>query len=277
MREISDKTRMAAKKYITQNWRQKYGFLEPFDIDEDKMQETASGIYMKCICHFPNCPTMKNENHPWVSVRGSKLNGRTQISCAACAKKARQLSEYKFEEMQVGDTIGCWHLDEEVNNKEFKRRMGWTGNSKYYKAHCIFCGIEDYKNSDHLKVGDSSCVCRSGSFNEKRINKLLSIILKDNPNYSYMSEYGLNNQRVDFAILDKQNKPVFFIEYDGEFHDNAEMYKGELQDTHKRDEKKNKLAEELNIPILRISYKQQNIISEDWLKKQIEENIGKLV
>ena len=177
MREISDKTRMAAKKYITKNWQQKYGFLEPFDIDEDKMQETVSGIYMKCICHFPNCPTMKNENHPWVSVRGSKLNGRTQISCAACAKKARQLPEYKFEEMQVGDTIGCWYLDEEVNNKEFKRKMGWTGNSKYYKAHCIFCGIEDYKNSDHLKVGDSSCVCRSGSFNEKRIDNLIAPML----------------------------------------------------------------------------------------------------
>ena len=50
-------------------------------------------------CHFPDCPTMKDPIHPWASVRGSKLNGRTQISCGACSKKARQLEEFKFKEI----------------------------------------------------------------------------------------------------------------------------------------------------------------------------------
>ncbi len=276
MREITERARQTARSYITPRWREKYGFLEPFDIDEEKMQETASGTYLKCICHFPDCPTMKDPLHPYASVRASKLNGRTQISCGACAKKARQLEEFKFKEMKVGDTIGCWHLDEEFKNKELKNKMGWTNHSKYYKAHCIYCGITDYKNADHLKVGDDSCVCRSGSANEKRLNKLLKRLLENNENYFYMSEYGLDNQRVDFTILIKNEEPVLFIEYDGEFHDKAERNKGELEVNKERDKRKDSRAEELNIPIIRITYKEQNHITEPWLKEHIEELLGNI-
>ena len=275
MREVTDKMRLAAKKYITNQWRIKYGFLEPFDIDEEKIQETSGGIYLKCICHFPDCPTMKDPNHPYASVRGSKLNGRTQISCGACAKKARQLSEYKFEEMKVGDTIGCWHLDEELKNKELKQKMGWSGHSKYYKAHCIYCGIADYKSSDHLKVGDSSCVCRSGSANEKRLNSLLKRIF-NNTDFFYTSEYAFDKQRIDFAIFNKNEEPLLFIEYDGEFHDKAEMHEGELELNKQRDETKNLRVEQLNIPLIRINYKEQNHITEPWLRHHIEEIIGQI-
>lgn len=276
MREVTDKMRLAAKKYITDKWHEKYGFLEPFDIDEEKIAETTGGIYLKCKCHFPDCPTMKNPSHPWASVRASKLNGRTQISCGACAKKARQLDEYKFDSMKVGDTIGCWHLDEELQNKALKIKMGWSGHSKYYKAHCIYCGIADYKNSDHLKVGDNSCVCRSGSLNEKRLNNLLKRLLANSSNYFYTSEYGFNNQRIDFAIFNKDEEPLLFIEYDGEFHEIAEMEKGELQLTQERDQRKDDRAQKLGIPMIRINYKEQNHITEPWLRHHIEEIIGPL-
>lgn len=274
MREITEKARRIARSYITPRWREKYGFLEPFDIDEEKMQETVSGTYLKCICHFPDCPTMQDPVHPYASIRASKLNGRTQISCGACAKKARQLEEFKFKEMNVGDTIGCWHLDEEFKNKDLKQKMGWTNHSKYYKAHCIYCGITDYKSVDHLKVGDDSCVCRTGSVNEKRLNRLLKKLLENNKNYFYMSEYGLNNQRVDFTILNKDEEPVLFIEYDGEFHNEAEMYKGELAINKDRDQRKDQQAKELNIPVIRINYKEQNHITEPWLKEHITKYLG---
>lgn len=274
MREVTDRMRMTARKYITPRWREKYGFLEPFDIDEEKIEETASGIYLKCICHFPNCPTMKDPIHPYASIRTGKLNGRIQVSCGACAKKVRQLDEFKFPEIKVGDTIGCWYLEEECKNKELKNKMGWTSHSKYYKAHCIYCGITDYKCSDHLKVGHDSCVCRSGSANEKRLNKLLKKLLENNENYFYMSEYGLNNQRVDFTILNKKEEPVLFIEYDGEFHDTSEMDKGELVLIKERDKRKDQQAEELNIPIIRINYKEQNHITEPWLKEHIQNFLG---
>jgi len=273
MREITQRMILSSKRYIGK----RFGFLEPFELDEEKIAETVSGVYLKCICHFPNCPTMKGEidpQHPYARVRTSKLNGRTQISCGACAKKARQLDEYKFKKMEVGDIVGCWQLDEALTDKKFKEMMGWTGHGKYYKAHCIYCGLTDYKNSDHLKVGDDSCVCRSGSANEKRINKLLKRILA-NSHYSHMAEYGLDKQRVDFAILDGDT-PVLFIEYDGEFHDKAERNKGELAVNKERDERKDSRAEQLNIPIIRISYKEQNKITEPWLRKEIESRIGVL-
>lgn len=276
MREITERARQIARSYITTRWREKYGFLEPFDIDEEKMQETASGTYLKCICHFPNCPTMRNEEHPYCSVRASKLNGRTQISCGGCAKKARQLDEFKFPEIKVGDTIGCWHLDEEFKNKDLKNKMNWTNHSKYYKAHCIYCGVTDYKNVDHLKVGDDSCVCRSGSSNEKRLNNLLKKLLENNKKYFYMSEYGLGNQRVDFTILNKNEEPALFIEYDGEFHDQNERNKGELTISKERDERKNSRAEELGIPIIRINHKEQMHITEPWLKEHIEEYLSNI-
>jgi len=279
MREITNKMRIAAKKYITPRWREKYGFLEPYDIDEEKIQETSSGVYLKCICHFPDCPTMAGKvdpDRPWASVRGSKLNGRTQISCGACAKKARQLDEFKFKEMKVGDTIGCWHLDEEFKNKDLKDKMGWTNHSKYFKAHCIYCGITDYKNADHLKVGDDSCVCKSGSANEKRLNRLLKRLFENNDNYFYMSEYALKEQRVDFTILNKNEEPVLFIEYDGEFHDKDEMTKGALAQSKELDKRKNLRAEELGIPIIRINYKEQMHITEPWLKEHIEEYLGNI-
>ena len=269
MREVTEKMRMTARKYITRDWKNKYGFLEPFEIDEEKIEETTNGIYLKCRCHFPGCPTMQNPDHPYVSVRTNKLNGKTQVSCGACAKKARQLDEYKFEEIKVGSTIGCWHIDEELNDKELKQRMGWTGHSKYFKAHCIYCGLTDYKCADHLKVGAASCVCKSGSSNEKRINSLLKRILEGNEKYTYMAEYGLDKLRVDFAILDKSETPVLFIEYDGEFHDQSEMHKGELQGFKERDALKNSRAEELGVPLIRITYKEQNLITESWLKEQI--------
>ena len=91
-----------------------------------------------------------------------------------------------------------------------------------------------------------------------------------------MAEYGVKNQRADFAILNKEEKPVLFIEYDGEFHDNAEMEKGDLKTAKERDERKDRTAEELNVPIIRISYKEQGKITEPWLREQIEERIGKI-
>ena len=65
-----------------------------------------------------------------------------------------------------------------------------------------------------------------------------------------------------------------FIEYDGEFHDTAEMHKGELELNKERDERKDSRAEKLGIPILRITYKEQNKVSELWLRERIQEVIG---
>jgi len=55
------------------------------------------------------------------------------------------------------------------------------------------------------------------------------------------------------------------------------MAKGDLQISQERDTRKNLKAKELNIPILRITYKEQNKITESWLRQQIIENVGDII
>ena len=279
MRQITDDMRKTAQKYITPDWWNRYAWLEPYDIDEEKIQNTASGVYVKCICHYPDCPTMKNKEHPWASIRTSKLNRRTQISCGACAKKARNdidHPELMYKKMKVGDIIGCWELLEEVSDNELKTKMEWTGHSKYYKARCIYCGAIDYKNSDHLKVGDNSCNCQTGSLNERKISKILTS-LKTKYSFNFENEYGLSNLRVDFAIKDKNtNNPICFIEYDGEFHDVAEICENGLKITKERDERKNKIVTNMNIPLIRIHHSEQALITEEWIEEKIKKYLVKL-
>ena len=66
------------------------------------------------------------------------------------------------------------------------------------------------------------------------------------------------------------------IEYDGEFHSTAERNKGELKVVKERDERKDSRADDLGIPIIRISYREQNHITEPWLREHIEEYLGKI-
>ena len=86
--------------------------------------------------------------------------------------------------------------------------------------------------------------------------------------------YHFDNQRIDFAIFNKEEEPLLFIEYDGEFHDNAEMHKGELELNKERDKRKNSKDEQLNIPIIRINYKEQNHINEPWMREPMKEFLG---
>lgn len=276
MREITDSMREIAKKFIVSDWRQRYGLLEPFEIDEEKTAQMAGGVYLKCKCHYPDCPTMKDPNHPWASIRTSKLNGQTQVTCGKCGVKVRsdpRFSELNYQKMKAGDIIGCWELLEEVHDNELKTKMGWSGHSKYYKARCIHCGMIDYKNSDHLKVGDSSCTCQSGSRNEKKIATILTNWLVLFPGrFEFETEYPLGNQRIDCAIKNPiTHEPLFFIEYDGEFHDVAEMRPGGLQQTQERDMRKNNAIADLGIPFLRIHHSEQNLINNLWLAQKLLE------
>ena len=54
------------------------------------------------------------------------------------------------------------------------------------------------------------------------------------------------------------------------------MHEGELELNKQRDETKNLRAEQLNIPLIRINYKEQNHITEPWLRHHIEEFIGSI-
>ena len=52
------------------------------------------------------------------------------------------------------------------------------------------------------------------------------------------------------------------------------MHKGELELNKERDKRKDSKAEQLNIPIIRINYKEQNNINEPWLREHMKEFLG---
>ena len=63
-----------------------------------------------------------------------------------------------------------------------------------------------------------------------------------------LKRFVLNNSHLDFAIYsDSINKPLLAIEVDGKYHNNEEQ--------KQRDEKKEKILNYMNIPLLRVSSK----------------------
>ena len=84
---------------------------------------------------------------------------------------------------------------------------------------------------------------------------------------NYILDYWTES---DFAILNKENKPILIIEYDGEQHFKSVDYFGgdaTLQATQYRDSVKDEYCKENNIPFLRFNYKQSENDIEDLLLK----------
>ena len=79
--------------------------------------------------------------------------------------------------------------------------------------------------------------------------------------------------RSDFAILDKDKKTLFIIEYDGVQHFKPIDYFGgdaTLQAAQYRDSIKDEYCKENNIPFIRFNYKQSENDIKDLLLKQLK-------
>lgn len=73
--------------------------------------------------------------------------------------------------------------------------------------------------------------------------------------------------KFDFAILNSNGKPVYFIEYDGEQHFIDKFYGNkDLIYRRTRDEMKNNYCKENKIPLIRIPYTHKlHIVIDDLL------------
>ena len=115
--------------------------------------------------------------------------------------------------------------------------------------------------------------------NESKGEKFLSKVLKSN-NIPFTPQFNLVKNpktnywlRSDFAILDKDLKTLFIIEYDGKQHFKAIDYFGgeeALKNTQYRDSLKDKYCKANNIPFLRFNYKQSENDIKDLLLKQLK-------
>jgi hypothetical protein len=186
------------------------------------------------------------------------------------------------------EDLCCLLLQEiKYGDEKEKQFAYWKrfGTLKLYKKlnKIIFCGIhypDDRPIPDREKYSMCStcgykwlikydkelghhCPKCSLSFHAKIIASYL-----DEHNYKYILEYiypdlmgDKYNLRFDFAILDKNEKIMGLIEYDGRQHSDTDYQFSRLVEINhnkinKYDEKKNKYCCDHNIPLLRINYKQ---------------------
>lgn len=205
-------------------------------IEKTERRCSDGKIIYKCIC---DC-----EKQTEIFTSSTDLKNNHVTSCG-CAKR----------KYAIGNI---------VNNREIIGYEGSKNNNGryYYKCRCLFCGREYASLGQNLER-TISCGCRK-SIGEYNIFQ----VLKTN-NIPYIKEYKFLNSslRFDFAILNNLNKTIRLIEFDGEQHykenikNNGWNTYQKYQYTLNNDLLKNQLAQENNIPLVRIPYWERNNIS----------------
>ena len=208
--------------------------------------------------------------NPEITVIGKYINSQTKIeiqhscgykwearpsdllkgtSCPKCFGRFKKSTEQFIEELKIVNpeiTV----IGEYINSK-----------TKIKIQHT--CGYQWKVTPNGLLRGTSCPRC-----NESKGEKFLSKVLKSN-NIPFTPQFNLVKNpktnywlRSDFAILNKENKPILILEYDGEQHFKpVEIFGGEksLKSTQYRDSVKDKYCKENNIPFCRFSYAQSEL------------------
>ena len=208
--------------------------------------------------------------NPEITVIGNYINYQTKIkiqhscgyewkarpsgllkgtSCPKCFGRFKKSTEQFIEEIKIVNpeiTV----IGEYVNSQ-----------TKTQVQHS--CGYEWETSPNNLLQGKSCPKCH-----ESKGEKFLSKVLKSN-NIPFVPQFNLVKNpktnrwlRSDFAILNKENKPLLILEYDGEQHFKpVKIFGGEksLKATQYRDSVKDKYCKENNIPFCRFSYAQSEL------------------
>ena len=190
--------------------------------------------YWKCQC---SCGKV-------VSILGKSLREGKTISCGCLAKeRAKSINFIDITGQHFGKLTA----------------LEYIGNSKW-KCQCD-CGSMCITTTTHLTSGHTtSCGCLR-SKGEMLISQWLN-----NQHIKYKKQYTNQNLRndkgnmlkVDFAILNYQDKPIGFIEYNGRQHYDITdpWYNPEIEENLKI---KKQYALIFDIPFLIISYKDDTI------------------
>lgn len=142
-------------------------------------------------------------------------------------------------------------------------------------VNCVCdCGCRCVKKAVYIRNGETqSCgTCKNRSIGERIIQRILeekNIEYKREVSFSDLKTENGYPMRFDFYVMSGE-KIVFLLEYDGNIHfeesvrDNSWNTKETYVIRHQRDLKKNEWAEANNIPLYRISYKED-------IEKRLEE------
>lgn len=185
--------------------------------------------HVKCECIYQVTPD-------------SFLQGRRCPDCYGTRKKTTE--EFKKE---VFETVGV----------EYSVLSAYKTNKEYVTMRHNKCGYVYMVIPNSFILGTRCPKCNQ-SKGEAAIAKVLDklLIKYDTQNNSCINPKTKHVLPFDFAIL-KDDKPIAFIEYDGELHFKPFRHFGgekRLKDCQERDRIKNKFAISKGIPLLRISY-----------------------
>lgn len=159
-------------------------------------------------------------------------------------------------------------LNKKYNNKyKILYPNKYKSNKDLLDIQCT-CGNIFTASMHNLMRGHGGCnVCKStDSRNVKLIKELLhskNCYNKKSDEYFYINEYKFDDLRnirplkFDFAIF-KNNKLLFIIEYDGEFHFSNRFSSNNYLLVQKYDAMKDDYCKQNNIPLVRLNYKTFN-------------------
>lgn len=262
--------------------KQKYKNNEAFYIVKDKAEESPSELYCD----------------KWNELQINKLRKRAEKDAEIIASLPRKMAE-NYDIDYTGLTYESLEVLECVNKTlesipQFNQRHQKVYSDitvyKQYRCRCYLCGNESLVTCDKFGIhppteygfhayygfwSDIYCKCHHISSFQWIVNKLL---IENNVNYrvevTFPDLYGISGKRqlrFDFAVYNEDGSIKCLIECQGEQHSMpVEVFGGDYQFKIqiKNDDLKRKYADEHNIPLIEISYK-------DKQYEQIEERLKK--
>lgn len=231
---------------------QRFGRLIVLERDS-KENHRDSAAYWVCQCDCGNKTIVRT---------GSLKSGSTK-SCG-CYRRERAIKENTKD--LTGQRFGNLLVLEKDETKIGK------ASHAYWICKCDCGNIKSIQSPHLIRQTTQSCGCGIESEKASIGEKLIEESLKE-LNIPFQKEFFFEDLigktlplRFDFAIFkDNTNKKIkCLIEFQGKQHyDPIKYFGGEeyLKLTQERDLKKKKYCEENNIPLIIISYKQQNKIN----------------
>lgn len=210
---------------------------------------THNRVMWKCQCDCGNICT----------VYGNNLQNGDTKSCGCLNTETRRQLGLSNKQDLTGKKFGLLTVIEDLH-----QRASDNNYSHLYKCLCD-CGNEIIVRDSNLRSGNTqSCGCLTMSHGELQISNLLN-----KANIKYIPEYPINidefKGRFDFALIDGNGNPLYFIEYDGKQHftNCSGIFQDQFDSIHVRDLRKNNYCYKQNIPLIRIPYTVKNITIQD--------------
>lgn len=249
-------------------------------------KELRSDGIIQCHCcgnnRKPNSNLLEN-------IIGKKFNSLTVLEKTEKRAGGKILYKCKCDcgnityvnrtDLQSGHILSCgcvklkYKKGDIINNKKILDLNGYQQHDKskhhhYYRCKCLLCGREYDALSQTLEKS-IGCGCQK-SIGENNIKQIL-----DNNNIQYIREYVFPGTlyRFDFAILNNKKEIIRLIEFDGQQHFEKNIKNSgwntleHYLKTNQHDKRKNQIAIQHNIPLVRIPYWERYNITLDMLMR----------